>query len=77
MGDPSFNVIQDESYWRETCKIGQGEQCCRYLVSGTQGIECAKINLELKKQIDKKVESGTYLSKGDNCNGWWENDKGN
>lgn len=53
---------------KDICKIGQGHQCCRYLVMGTQGFECAK-HSELAKLLDQRVETQTITARGDNCEG--------
>ena len=51
---------------RNICKIGQGKDCCRYLVCGVGGFECAKLS-GLKTLIDHRVELMT--AQGDNCEG--------
>lgn len=49
-----------------TCKMGQGAECCRYLVFGP-GFACAKLTM-LKYTLDAR---GTSMSaQGDNCDGW-------
>lgn len=50
------------------CKIGQGHDCCRYLVMGTEGFECAK-HTELKTLLDNRVATETITARGDNCEG--------
>jgi hypothetical protein len=54
----------------ETCKIGQGHDCCRYLVVGPDGLECAKQNTRAKTTLDLRVELGTIVARGDNCDGF-------
>lgn len=49
----------------KVCKIGQGKNCCRYLLFG-MGFECGKTG-PLKGVIDSKVEYMTAQS--DNCEG--------
>lgn len=53
---------------KEVCKIGQGHQCCRYLVMGGKGFECAK-HTELKMLLDTRVATETITARGDNCEG--------
>lgn len=53
-------------YLSEVCKIGQGKACCRYIVAGAKGIECAKTT-SLKPTIDARVES--MVAQSDNCDG--------
>lgn len=52
---------------KETCKIGQGADCCRYLIMGCTGFECAKLEHGLKVTIDARVES--MSAQADNCEG--------
>lgn len=56
----------DGKHVREVCKIGQGKDCCRYLVCGASGFECQKLGA-LKGVIDSKVMYMTAQS--DNCEG--------
>ena len=49
---------------KEVCKLGQGAECCRYLVCGVKGFECAKFT-ENKSLLDNRVY--TMTAKGDNC----------
>ena len=52
----------------EVCKIGKGNECCRYLVIGSKGFECMK-NTEMKPLLDKRVENKMMTARGDNCSG--------
>ena len=47
-------------------KIGQGVNCCRYLICGVNGFECAKAT-SLKDAIDVRVNQ--MNAKSDNCGG--------
>jgi len=51
----------------DICKIGQGKFCCRYLVAGSDGLECAK-HTTLKALLDNRVYTGKMNAQGDNCN---------
>lgn len=63
IGDfPDFEHIQT------TCKIGQGHDCCRYLVMGPDGFSCEKHG-DLKKHIDYMVATRQFTARGDNCPG--------
>jgi hypothetical protein len=53
---------------RNTCKIGQRNDCCRYLAIGPDGFECLKSS-DLKDHIDDRVERGDMVAQGDNCEG--------
>jgi hypothetical protein len=54
---------------RDVCKVGYGEETCRYVVAGINGIECAKLEERAKKEIDSRVAKGLFVAKGDNCIG--------
>lgn len=54
----------------DTCKIGQGHDCCRYLVVGRDGFECVKHNVGAKVTLDLRVDMGTIIARGDNCDGY-------
>ena len=53
---------------KDICKLGQAEDCCRYLMVGGNGFECAKLT-SLKADIDEKVKAGKFNAQGDNCDG--------
>ena len=52
----------------KVCKIGQGNDCCRYVLVDPKGILCGKDDPGLKATLDSRVEKMT--AKGDNCEGW-------
>lgn len=56
-------------YVKDTCKIGQGNDCCRYLVAGGQGFECAKFT-SAGKIMDVRAEANISVAQGDNCEGY-------
>lgn len=62
------NLIPSEHL--PTCKMGQGAECCRYLVFDG-GFACAKTTA-MRYVIDGKVASMT--AQGDNCAGWPQED---
>ena len=53
---------------KNVCKIGQGHDCCRYLIMGIEGFECAK-NTSLKHALDLRVANKTITAQSDNCDG--------
>jgi len=59
----------DLEYVKQTCKIGQGKSCCRYLVMGANGFECGKLERTLRDALNKRVASNTIVAQGDNCDG--------
>lgn len=54
------------------CRLGQGEQCCRYLAADQDGWCCVKRYLALKQIIDERCREGTVVAQDDNCPGWPE-----
>lgn len=56
-------------YIKQICKIGQGGACCKYLVMGTEGFECMKVNSAYKALIDEKWAKEQHVAQGDNCEG--------
>ena len=51
------------------CKIGHGSDCCKYLMAGEAGLECAKSpgNEPFKIMLDAKTD---MVAQGDNCTGY-------
>jgi hypothetical protein len=62
-------VISDRKYVDSICKIGQMDDCCRYLACGKNGFECMK-GTEHKAYLDGRVKAGTMNAKADGCEGW-------
>lgn len=56
-----------DEHIKNVCKIGQGAECCKYLLLGSGGFECGKIS-EWKEVVDKEWDS-TKTAQGDNCEG--------
>lgn len=55
-----------EEILKNICKIGEGKDCCRYIIYSSNGFECVK-HTSLKKTIDDKVSF--MVAQGDNCKG--------
>lgn len=53
---------------KDICKLGQGENCCRYLGLGEKGFECLKYT-EYALQLDLRVFEKTITARGNNCPG--------
>ena len=56
------------NFLANTCKLGQGLSCCRYLVIATTGFECVKLS-NIQHSIDFRVATGTMTAQGNNCDG--------
>lgn len=54
---------------KAVCKIGQGADCCRYIVADGNGLACAKHVPELVEQITVRVNAGAFIARSDNCEG--------
>lgn len=51
------------------CRIGEGEETCRYLTLSRGVWTCAKLNQGLKRMLDDRVNAQTIRARGDNCEG--------
>ena len=58
-------------YVTQVCKIGLGNKCCRYLMAGPNGFECALVNSStiIKRRLDEKADSKTMVAQAVNCDG--------
>ena len=57
-----------DGHVHRVCLIGQGDACCRYLVVGSGGFECAKLS-SLRQTLDARVDARSITAIGDNCDG--------
>lgn len=51
----------------ETCRVGQGASCCRYVTMGAGGWACGKLDPALREAIDARHL--TMKAQGNNCEG--------
>ena len=58
----------DNDFVKQTCKVGQGAACCKYLMMAPVGWECGKIDTFMKTNIDGRAD--LMNAKGDNCPGF-------
>jgi hypothetical protein len=61
---------EDKEHWYNVCKIGQGADCCKYVVGGQKGLECAKENVADKRVIDENWAQTPHIAQSDNCVGY-------
>lgn len=54
---------------RVLCKLGELSNCCRYLAADKYGMCCLKGG-PLQKEVDRRIEAGTFNAKGNHCDGW-------
>lgn len=63
----SFNPPTDD-WAKRVCKLGQGAECCRYLLWQRGGWSCLK-NTESRATMDEWARGHNWTAKGDNCLG--------
>ncbi len=52
------------------CRIGKGEDTCRYLVGSKDGLHCAKLVEHVAAAINHRVGTGRMKAQGNNCGGY-------
>jgi hypothetical protein len=62
------SIIDDMEHIKNICKI-HTHSCCRYLIMGSSGFECAR-NSKMQKDLDERADSGKMNAVGKNCNGY-------
>ena len=68
VGDWSTLVKMSADEAKEVCKLGQGSECCAFLVMGS-GFECIRMCSNLSMNILDRLEKGTMNAKG---RGGWQ-----
>jgi hypothetical protein len=62
---------------KDICKLGQGEECCTFLVCYPGGFECIKKEFPMGSLIHERLKQGTMNAKGQGK--WpgcpWENNE--
>jgi hypothetical protein len=62
--------VLDDVYVKDVCKIGQGHECCRYLLmSPRRGWQCGKTIDRARRYFDQRVADQLMTARGDNCPG--------
>jgi hypothetical protein len=51
------------------CKIGQGHECCRYVLMSADGWMCGKVDPASRKLLDDPIRRARFTAQGDNCDG--------
>ncbi|HDZ27763.1 hypothetical protein LCGC14_1355230 [marine sediment metagenome] len=68
VGDWSTRVTMSADEAKSVCKLGQGEECCAFLVMGG-GFECIRMCANLSMNILDRLDKGTMNAKG---RGGWQ-----
>ena len=72
--DDATEVLLTADEAKATCRIGQGEKCCAFLVVAGKGFECIRMSYPMNGSIFKRLDEGTMNAKG--MGGWkgcaWE-----
>lgn len=63
--DFSTEVLISNDEAKDICKLGQGEKCCAFLVSGPEGFECIRMSYPTNMSIFSRLENGTMNAKGE------------
>lgn len=56
-------------YIMNTCKLGCGTACCKYLGAEDGGFVCLKYKISDKLKVDENHLSHSPIAQGDNCIG--------
>lgn len=74
VGDWGTEVRMTGDEAKEICRIGQGAECCAFLVVGRNGFGCIRLFYPVNGIIFSRLEKGTMNAKGKG--GWkgcaWE-----
>lgn len=65
-----MTLEENKDYQKNICQIGNGHQCCKYLVLGSKGFECMRDDPANKKVIDSAWLITKHVAQGDNCKGY-------
>ena len=70
IGEFSTEVKMTPQEAKDICRIGQGDECCAFLVAGGGGFECIRMSYPTNSSIFSRLEAGTMNAKGE---GGWKN----
>lgn len=66
-GKDGDTVLIHAGMERSTCKIGQGADCCIFLVGGANGFECAKFSSLAKPLLARKYLGTMVANRVGSC----------
>ena len=65
IGDDHTEIILDADEAKSICRVGQGSECCAFLVMGGDGFECIRMSYPINATIFTRLEEGTMNAKGE------------
>jgi hypothetical protein len=68
VGDFATEVTMTGDEAKSICRIGQGAQCCAFLVMSPTGFECIRMSYPSNSTIFNRLAQGTMNAKGEG--GW-------
>jgi len=68
IGDWHTKVMLSEDEAKDICKMGDGEECCAFLVCGNDSFECIRMSYPANVSIFSRLKKGTIKEKGEG--GW-------
>lgn len=69
VGEWNTNILLEGQEPDSICRLGQGEECCAFLVGGADGFECWRMNYPMNTVIFQRLEEGQMIAKGE---GRWD-----
>jgi hypothetical protein len=67
VGDWNTVLFPNDEELKEICRLGKGSECCPFLVCGSDGFECWKMNYPSNTILHNRVDAGTMNAKGKPC----------
>ena len=64
VGDWNTTIILEGDEPEKICKLGQGEDCCAFLVGSGRGFECIRMDYPNNTSIFDRLDKGTMNAKG-------------
>lgn len=78
IGDWTTKVKLSPDEAKSICKLGEGKECCAFLVCGGDGFECIRMSYPANGSIFTQLDEGTMNAQG--RGGWkdcaWQNSPG-
>ena len=69
IGDDHTEILLKAEEAKTICRVGQGSECCAFVIVGGNGFECIRMSYPTNAPIFSRLEKGTMNAKGQ---GGWE-----